>query len=1067
MYGIKLLLSSILITCLVNTTTAQILIKGKVSDKSSGQPLKGASVKLLSAKTTLSTDQNGNFSIRLNSKNDSLLVAFIGYQSQRLSVQQSTTTSLDIQLTPETATLDEVSISTGYYRIPKERATGSFSTVNEQQLGQSLSPDLLSRLKGVGNSLSFDERLSDGGSPKLSIRGLSTIYAETQPLIVLNNFPFNGDLSSINPNDVENVTILKDAAAASIWGVRAANGVIVITTKKGKNNQPNQITLTANATIGAKPDVYYRSSISSADFIGVEQFLFEKGFYKTLETDASHPPLSPAVELLIAARDHQISPEQASTQLEILKQQDVRKDFEKYLYQNSLNQQYALNFNGGTEKSTWYYSLGYDDNQSASKDDYKRISLRANHSYAISPKLKINPTISYVQTQSKQGLPDYTKLTSGISQQLYPYAQLADQAGNPLTILKNYRSAYLSQTQKAGLLDWTYQPLSDFSKTTNTTARHELLLNMDANYSITDKLSFTALYQYERGQNDNRKLNDADSYDVRDMVNQYTQIAGTTLSFPVPKGGILDLNSSVTQSHSSRAQLQYNNQIEAHQISFLAGAEMRSSHLTGNQNRTYGYDQSGLISLPVNYTAKYPMYYNSGITRAIEQGKDFTDQINRYTAIYANAAYTYEDKYLLSASVRKDASNLFGVNSNQRGVPLWSAGLGWNIDKESFFRNNVLENLKFRLTYGLNGNLSKNLTALATLIQSGNNLNNVPYTTVQTYPNPDLKWEKVSVFNAGIDFGFKNGILKGSIEYYQKNGKNLISNFPVDQTTGAVTGKVQKNVATMQTEGLDFQLETKNIDRKFGWNSSFLLNYNKDKVTSYFTAPNLIAANYLTAGLGISPVIGKPVQSIYTYSWNGLDSQTGDPIGVFQGQPSKNYGDIVYGSTLNDLEYSGRAQPLISGSLINTFRYQNFSLYVNVTYRAGYYFQRTSISYSSLYNNWLGHGDFAGRWQKTGDELSTSVPSMVYPVDPSRDDFYNNSAVLVEKADNIRLQDLNLSYSINGNQLKTRPFRSLVLTAYVRSLGILWKASKQDLDPDYFGTYPAVTTFSFGLKVNL
>jgi TonB-dependent starch-binding outer membrane protein SusC len=1042
---------------------AQEVISGRVisPDKLS---LPGASVHALKSKESAVSRPDGGFSIRIHRPADTLKISFIGYQDQFIPVQLPLTAPLLITLIENSNTLEEVQVSTGYYELPRERATGSFTVLDNKTLNRGTGPDLLSRLKGVSNAILFDERVDNNRS--ISVRGLNTIYGDTQPLIVLNNFPYDGDIQSINPNDVESVTILKDAAAASIWGVRAANGVLVITTKKGALSRPGQLSFNSTLGIGQKPDMFYRPAISSSDFIDVEKMLFANDFYSALETDPAHAPLSPVVELLIAARDGSISAAEADTRINSLRQQDVRTDFDRYLYQNSVNQQYAINLQGGSDKSTYYYSAGYDRNTGSTADLYDRLSLRADHSYQVSSRFRLKPAISYSLQNNHRGRPDFSTITSGDMYFLYPYARLADDSGNPLPVIKNYRSSFTQQAARAGLLDLQYVPLSDYHSRKNNSQGHELLMSADAGYDLTKALSAQVLYQYNRSWVESTELYGEDSFFTRDMVNRFTQDDGSgTLSFPVPRGSILDLGNSSFISHTGRGQLKYQQDFKQHSLAALAGAEIRQIGQQGKRYRTYGYDPSGLVSVPVDYTSLYTQYTNPDDAQGIPYQNDFTQELNRYTSYYANAAYTYDNRYSISASARKDASNLFGVNSNQKGVPLWSAGLSWNAHQEKFFSRRVLDYLKFRLTYGYNGNLSRSLSALATVLQLNGNLNNRPYAQISTYPNPDLSWEKIGIFNAGLDFKSAGGIFSGTLEFYRKKGRDLIGDQSVDPTSGVISGTIRKNVADMEASGIDFTLNTTNINRGFKWNTSLLFNYTTSKVTANGEVVRS-PYQYINAGLGITPVIGRPVQSIYTYKWSGLDPATGDPQGIYQGGVSKSYGDIVYNSTLEDLEYHGPATPSTFGSLANTFSYKGLSLFVNISYRFGYYFVRPSISYSRLYNTWAGHADFAARWQKPGDEQFTSVPSMNFPADDTRDEFYNNSSVLVEKGDNLRLQDVNLTYQFDNKLFKAMPVRDLALNVYLRNPGFIWRATKLNIDPDYAGYTPGTSTLSFGIKAN-
>ncbi|MGN6639528.1 MAG: SusC/RagA family TonB-linked outer membrane protein [Mucilaginibacter sp.] len=1042
----------------------ETVIRGKVITEDQ-KPLSGVSLHLQRSKQGAASHSDGSFSLFTSVPTDTLLVSFLGYETRVVPVATPLKAPLVIILKGRNNSVEEVTVSTGYYQVPQERATGSFTNLSGKTLNTSVSTDILSRLEGVAGSVSFDNRT---GQQNISIRGLSTIYANAQPLIVLNNFPYDGDINDINPNDVESITILKDAASASIWGVRAANGVIVITTKKGTINHPAEISFHTNFTYGNKPDVFKIPMTSSADYIGVEKYLFSNGFYDPALTDPSHPPLTPAVQLMYDQQNGQITQAQLDQQLNALSKLDVRNDFNKYLYQNSFDQQYFLSAKGGGDKSTYYYSAGFDHNADDLNNRYSRVSVRADNTFSITKDFRLNPVIGFTHSVTTMGRPDYTSvLPSALGRSIYPYAQFTDAKGNPAAIVTDYNTDFIQQAGAAGLLDWNYRPLDDFNDRQTVTNLNDVLIGLNMDYSFLRHFDFQGQYQYENVGSELSDLYDAGSYFVRNLVNSYTQVDDSgNLSFPVPQGGILNNNNTYQSSQTGRVQLKYNNSWGKNDLALLAGAEVRQIHAHSYGYTTYGYNESGLTSVPVDHVTLFPQYDDPGNIEGIPDNTSFIDLTNRYTSVYANASYTYDNRYIFSGSARKDESNLFGVNSNQKGVPLWSVGAAWNLHNEKFFPQGWVNYLKLRLTYGYNGNLSQNLTAVASLLQTTGNLNNQPYAIVSTYPNPDLSWEKVGVINLGLDFGTRKNVLSGSIEVYRKNGNDLIGKEPIDPTVGIPTGVITRNVADMQTNGLDLQLTSKNIDRTFKWQTGLLFSISSDKVTAYQN-PTASGSSLISSGLSVTPVVGQPLYNIISYKWAGLDPKTGDPMGYVNGQPSEDYTTITSKTPVADLVLNKPALPPYFGSLANTFSYDGFSLYINITYRFGYYFRKTSVSYYYLYNNGLGNSDFANRWQRPGDELHTYVPSMPSIDDNSyaRDSFYINSSVLVQRADNIRLQELNLSYRPHFGKKRWLGLSDAEFYAYAKNLGILWRANKSEIDPDYAsGMLPPSYSLSFGVK---
>lgn len=1057
------LLIAFLLLCSALPSFGQERLQGRVMALPGNQPLPGATVRLLGANTGTATDHEGRFTLPTASAPDTLEVSFLGYLPQRLPVRPPFSRELTVALQENTRSLGEVLVSTGYERLNPERVTGSFTQVDRTLLDRTVSPDILSQLKGVTSGLNFDERI--GGNTKLNIRGISTLYANSAPLIILDNFPYEGNLNAINPNDVESITVLKDAAAASIWGARAGNGVIVITTRKGRLQQPMRVNVHTNLSVLPKPDFRRLPWMASGDFIEVERFLFGKGFYSNQENSPARTLLSPATELMIRHRQGQLTDAQLEEALQGLAAHDVRDDFSRYLYDTGINEQYALNLSGGGDRMSYYLSGGYDANSGQLADPYRRVSLRAENSYTPSKGLTLHTGVNFTQGTRRFGRPGFSDVRPDASRSLYPYARLADDNGNPVALPRTYRQAYTESAEAMGLLNWAYIPLQDADGIDHKTEQQQVLVTAGVDLDLFKGLAFIGKYQYAHNQDLNTNLQTQEAFATRDLINRFTQVGPDgTLSFPVPRGSILDTWHTRFGSHNGRGQLKYNQSWDRHEVAAMAGAELQAQHSTGHRFRVYGYDEAVGTRVAVDHLALFPLSFNPVSRARIPDNTSFSEQHRRFTSYYANATYTYDSRYVATLSARKDASNIFGVNRNQRGVPLWSAGLAWNAHREAFYQFTWLESLKARLSYGYNGNLDNSLSALATISSIAGNLNGRPYALIRTYPNPDLGWEKIGTWNMGLDFRLKGDRLSGTVDYYLKHGTDLLGDALVDPTVGVVSGRVRRNVAAMKGSGVDLSLTGKLLDRGLAWSSTLLFNYNRSRVSRYEHS-GASGSTFINSGLLVTPVEGRPPHSIFSYAWQGLDPQTGNPRGLFEGEISQDYTAITRNTQLEDLVYHGPALPPVFGSVLNTFRYKGVSFSANIGYRFGYYFRRPSIHYNNLFQGWAHHADYARRWQQPGDEQHTSVPSMIYPGNPNRDTFYANSAALVEKGDHVRLQDINLTVDVLQPAKTQRTVQHLQVYAIARDLGILWRANKQGLDPDHANFMAPVPTFSMGFRV--
>lgn len=1033
-------------------------ITGVVTASTDGQPLPGVNVVIKGSTQGTTTSAAGTFSIEAG-KEHVLVFSFIGYTPQEVLVGNQTT--LTVVLVEDITTLSEVAVfATGYEQLPKERATGSFVHADHELLNRRVSTNILDRLEDVASGVIFNR--SGSASDAISIRGRSTLFANANPLIVIDNFPYDGDLSNINPNDVESITVLKDAAAASIWGARAGNGVIVITTKKGTKTGP-EVSFSANITAGEKNDAFYLPVMTTADYIDTEVQLFEGGYYTALENSYNKRALTPVVELLIAERAGDITTEELHATLAAWKQRDVRQDFDRYFYQHPVNQQYAVNLRGGTGKQHYVLGAGYDHNVgNLVGNSYGRVTLNMKNNWMLlSDKLSLTSELYFTRSTTSENGIDPGTLRMTVYDNLYPYAQLADAGGEPLAIVQDYREGFKRDAEASGLLNWAYKPLAERDAIHKTIKQSDYRINTALRYTVMPWLTAEALYQFWSSANDGRQHYSPESYFVRNLINQYTQTNTGKLTHPIPHGGILDEHFQTDLSHNFRVQLNYHKTFDNHAIHGLAGYEVKEVNTTGSQYRHYGYNDELARSTPVDYGTLYSQYYYPFSTARIPNVDQHLSLTDRFVSYYGNAGYTYRNRYTLTLSARKDQSNLFGVDANQRGVPLWSTGTLWTVSDEPFYQVGFMPLLKLRVTYGYSGNIDKTVTAYTTAQTYGtNSTTGLPYARIMNPPNPALQWEKIRMINVGIDVELFKGNIAGSIEYYQKHGESLIGFVPVAPSTGV--SRFKGNNSATRSHGVDLVLNTKNINRKFTWHTQFLLSTNHLKVTNYQDeAPALYLVNYGDIGNYVKE--GHTLFGVYSYRWAGLDPTTGDPQGYLEGGVSKDYTRIINEATPDDLEYHGAARPTTFGAVRNTFSWHNFSFSFNISYRFGYYFRTKSIVYGN--NLGLGgHGDYYKRWQQPGDENSTHVPAIPAGIVANRDQFYTYSAALVEKGDHIRLQDIQLSYTMPSST-KVFPFKRAQVYAYINNIGLLWKATDQAKDPDY-AVLPPVRTYAIGLKID-
>lgn len=1014
-----------------------------VKNAETKEPVAGASIYWKGSTVSGITDSNGVFRTTRGPGDTILRASCIGFAGavQRVPVEYDDGPVV-IWLRPLAESLQGVTVSTGYQRLPRERATGSFEYVGKAELDLQLGSNVLQRLEGIASGVQFEQHPQ---RPNVTIRGVSTINGPKDPLIVVDNFPFEGDINSLNPNDIASVTVLKDAAAASIWGSRAGNGVIVITTREGSRQEALRVELNANVVTASPPDLFSIPVMKTADYIGVEQLLFQRGYYR--ENAANPVAFSPVVELLFLQRNGRVDSATVASRLADWAAVDVRNEYRRWFYQRTMNQQYALNLQGRSGVLQWFMSGGYDQNHGSLGQLYRRASLRSTNTLQLRPGIRLRVGFQYSSMLNESGRPGYGSVTmaNGV---LYPYAQFADENGLPGLIYKDYRQPYKDSTGMGLLQSWNYYPLTDWQHDRRRSDNRHLLGTLDLQLRLLKGLHVSILYQYENQQSLQEDWRGEESYFTRNLINTFSQInrANGTIRYAVPLGGISDNAFGHLRAHQWRVQANYLRRFGVHELSVVAGAERRQRKEESETYRLYGVDANTLSHVKVDLVDPFPHY--------VTRGKAFVPSVNglggtdnRFVSMYVNGGYTILGKYTITASARKDASNLFGVESNKRGVPLWSAGAAWNILKEGFARRWKLDDWRLRVSYGYMGNADPSRSAVTTIRYVGSALyTNASSAQIFQYSNPTLRWERVGTFNIGTDISTRARRLVVTADYYIKKGVDLFGTVPVDQTTG-VGQSVVRNVASMRGHGVDVTINSLNTRGAVLWSTQWLFSYNRTKVLSYYLN-NVLGRNFVSAGNVIAGMPGQPVYSIAGFNWVGLDSTNGNPIGVLDGKLTTDYNAIMSRTTADEIVYAGSALPVWFGSLMNSVKWKGLTISVNLSYETGHYFRKSSVSYSALFSG-VGHSEYARRWQQPGDELYTSVPSLIYPANANRDRFYNQASIHHLPAGNLRLQFVHLQYNVPMRKKAMKYIKGVECYANGSQLGLLWKANKEGLDPEY------------------
>ncbi|RLJ80251.1 TonB-linked SusC/RagA family outer membrane protein [Pedobacter alluvionis] len=1005
-------------------------ITGKVLDEKN-LPLPGATVSIKGLKKQVVTNKDGEFTLKDVDEDAVLMITFLGYQTREIKASGNLG---NIILTIQTGQLDEVTVSTGYQTLSKERVTGSFSTLSSKQLDQqrlsSMQSLLEGRIPGYNNGL---------------IRGTTSMNNDlVQPLYVIDGFPVENlkldannkvaqGIPGLNLEDIESITVLKDAAAASIYGARASNGVIVIVTKKAKKGKPQ---ISASSTFTLSPYRQYTDNLTnSADIVELEKEWAANNpnlrganagtYAANLLQNVAYP--SQGINAILRNAAGTLSQADLNTKLGQLASGGYQyyDDVEKYSKRSPFYQQYNLSIGNATEKNALYTSATYRNNKT--QDKYagdESLGININNTTQINTWLtmELSTFLSYNEGTTQP----YNTLSPGYT--FLPYDRLVNADGSNFTSTAASRLSAnnMALINNNRLYNMDITPLDEqalnIGKTKNFTSRSFVRLGA----KITDWLSYKSSFQYEYATSRLDQLYDKNSYFVRSKVNSFASfnpVSGGQAIFNLPYGNINYKENQFNNAYNFRQQLNVDKTFgEKHSLTAILGSEIRNRKIEYDNQSLYNYNPNTLTYSLVNQPllGSYP--------GNILGGGNFTDRdaavnrisTERFVSFYSNVGYAYDEKYLFTSSIRWDRSNLWGTSSKYQNTPIWSFGAGWNINKESFFNADWVDRLKLRASHGIGGNVYTNSAPFTTFNFNPNYNVGGLQAIIGSRPNPLLSWEKTTTTNAGLDFAIFKNRLSGSVDYYHKNGKDLLANTQGVPTEGFGYSTYVINNGEMLNQGVELVLSGDIIRGKdLTWNLGMQYAFNKNKVT-YVN----VEAPFYVLQLDYPqsfPRIGNPYNAIYSYQWAGL-SNTGLP------QVYNEKGEKVLASpaTLQSIVYSGSTVPKYSGSLNSTLSYQNFSLSFLLTFEGGHKMRDTFLpvlgsSYNSALNGYVTqissvNKDIVNRWRNPGDELKTNIPKVVFAEDPTYNsqsaDIYRNADINVLDATNMRLRNISLAYNV-------------------------------------------------------
>jgi TonB-linked SusC/RagA family outer membrane protein len=1088
--------SSVLNDPIANSQTKEAndrYITGKVVDEN-GDPMPGATLKTNASNQSYITNSSGNFSVFVPLNANELSVFYVGFQPASLKLNGESK-NLRIVLKQDLNQLEEVNVvSTGYQKLPKERSTGAATVVTAKEIEKVPVPNLLYRLEtmvpGVkitintgDNSFVYGNKINGINSGTrsrgtsdygMAIRGISSLRGESFPLVVIDGAISENDISTINPNDVENVTFLKDAAAASIWGVRAANGVMVITTKSGKNTQTPTINFSANAAISNHPDLDKLPIMTAAQTINMEQELVNKNLILTPSSNtAFSQPVANVTDLTFKLKAGTISQNDYDALIAKYATMDSRGQVEKYLLRPSSNQTYNFSIGGGNVYSTYFYSASYaNENPYAIGNNGKRLTLTLNNTFKLFKVATLSTNLKGSFLRYNNGGVSLTSLYRPSATAFMPYDQIVDDNGNRVYASRKYYSGWANTLYAKGFLDWGYNALDEIDNADDTQKDNNYSINLNLSVPIFKGLTANAFYANEFGFSYARQFYNEQTFYYRDLVNTFTPNPSTgnaVNSIGLSKGaGILNNLNGTTNNYTVRGQLNYDKKFgEIHQLTAIAGSEIRETNASQASSRLYGFNEGTGLSRQVNFFTPYATI--SG-TQTLSGAPERLDKRRRYLSYYSNAAYTYQSKYTISGSVRYDDYNNFGLDRKFRATPMYSFGAKWDAYKENFVKNiDWISSLSVRASYGVNGNVSTTSYPFTWIsISPSDAVTGQPSASILAPANPELRWEKTYVTNLALDFGLFKNRLSGSIDVYNKRGRDLFYEFPINATYGI--SSLFRNSTSLDGKGVDAALNVVAFANK-DWevNSRFNYAYNTNTVKDTRFIPN--ASFYANPAFG-SLLAGYSNDKIFVYRNAGLDA---NGLTMVYDENDNKISANQNITNLAALKYAGRMTPNHFGSFVQSARYKDFTLMAVVSYQFGNVFLKpTASSYSTSRNGTIYdlHEDVAKRWQKAGDEATTNVPGMAGTFAPTSLLRYQQSDINVLKGDYIRLRELALTYKLPTQKI-TDKIKGATIGFNVRNLGLIWTANKEGIDPDVLPNLssttlglPATVSYNFSLNLN-
>ncbi len=1076
-------------------------VSGTVTDKN-GKGLSGATVTVKGTSISTQTDDSGHF--RINASSSAVLVVrYVGFGTREISMAGKST--INVVLTANDQKLDEVNVvATGYQNLDRKLFTGASSKIDAKEAERAGVPDISRMLEGQAAGVSVQNVSGTfGAAPKIRVRGATSLTGDNKPLWVIDgvildeavnisnealstgdaNTLLGSSVAGLNPDDIESITVLKDAAATAMYGAAAMNGVVVVNTKRGRNTDGVvNFNYSGNFTTYIKPNYNQFDIMNSAEQMQLIIDMENKGYLN--HSQVSRSPTGGVFNKMYnlmydydPSTDSYALRNDAPSRYQFLQRYtNANTDWFDLLFKQSLVHDHSLSMSTGTAKSQTYASTSFmNDSGFTLGNSAKRFTANVRNNYKINDKLSTEFIFqSNIRDQRTPGT------LNRVSDAVYgSYSRDFDI--NPYSYSLN-TSRIITAYDENGKLEYfnrDYAPFNILNELDNNYIKLKLMdikVQAGITYKILPSLTYSAngMYRYYNSERqhmitENANLSKAYRANQDQTVNAGNRFLYADPDFPntdkyviLPNGGFFNVANNNMISYYMRHNLEYNQKWNDHTLNLFGTYELqyadKQNHDFNGPGIEYG---NGNLVMP---TYRYYKY-------AIESGNvpfSMAYNYDRKLAYALRGAYNYKDKYSFNFTTRYDGSNKMGHSNVARWLPTWNLSGAWDIDQENFFNreNKILSSARLRATYGLVANMGNASNSSAVFY---NAVAYRPYESekegkinIDGLENSELTWEKMYELNIGTDLSFLNRRIDLNFDYYRRNIFDLIG--PI--RTSGIGGQFEKlgNYADMKGHGVDIQLGGYPFKdpQGFTWRTQFTLGFNKTEITKLDVTRNIW--NLVSAEGGAK--LGKPHRGLYSIDFDKLNARGGYPMFIgTDGTPGATYFWLQDNET-DFLKYEGPVDPTIAGGYYNRLEYKNFSLSFLMKFAFGNKV-RLQPSYSSSYLDMYNVSkDLINRFLYRGDEYLTVIPSTLDPLSAEFDvknaleernaanytyNAYNYSSERVAKGDYIRLSQISIGYNVPKELVSRIKFRTAQFNLVGNNLWLLYSDKKLNgVDPEFY-----------------